>query len=196
MTLEILEKRPEFQTDPAFYADYGDAQIVARAFEDYSIVRAGVMQIDFDSGDGWKRLYTTGDLYDNSIDSDEALGSLESDGKLRWENNPWFEVWTENEDGDTECVTDEVFFSIAEAYEWVEARLHDLQSHPTYDKFAWEKEGAKKQLQKSENHLVALRTQTLSYVHPQTTSISEADFWKGWSKGVQDSIETIGKNPL
>jgi hypothetical protein len=191
MKLEILDKRPDFQTSPAFYTYDGDATIVAIAFENYQIVKNGEMKILYETGDGWQTLRTVSDLLDYGIDSDLMLHAHEKNGFLLFENNSWFEVWAENEDGETECVTDEVFFSIAEAYEWVEQNLSRIEPYRIYDKFAWEKEGRKKQRQASENALVGMHNQTLSYVHPQTTTLNESEFWKGWSKGVQDSIEKI-----
>ena len=192
MKLEILDKRPEFQTDPAFYTNDGDHETVAIAFDKYQIVKCGEMRIDFESPDGKISLFTTGDLLDWGLDSDEMLASFEKQGLLVWENNPWFEIWVKDEEtGTPDFVTDEPFFSIAEAYKWLETNLHDLQSHPVYDKFAWENEGRKKQVQHSQNLLLGMLTQTLSYVRPETTSISDGEFWNGWAKGVNDSIEKI-----
>ena len=99
------------QDDAAFYTDGGGATLIAQASGqggDYSVYAVGEMRIHYNGS----VLRYTSDLFDAGIKTD---ADLELIGPDEWENNPWFEVF-EDDNGDSGW--NEIFHSAREAVEY------------------------------------------------------------------------------
>jgi CRP-like cAMP-binding protein len=87
--------------DSCFYSD-GSGQVVAWSLQDcdYYVVASGEMKIYYTAPDGKEHtLYTTADLDELGFDTDSKISAVAGKGEevWSWQNNNWFEVYSDTD---------------------------------------------------------------------------------------------------
>ena len=87
--------------DSCFYSD-GSGSLVAWSLPDcdYYVVASGEMKIYYTDPDGNEHtLYTTADLDELGFDTDSKISAVASGGEevWSWQNNNWFEVYSDTD---------------------------------------------------------------------------------------------------